>query len=144
MVRHRQEEEVEGVRLAAAGGQALFEGSDGLGVLPRAKLGDAQRVEVNSQARRQLDGAAGQRQCATGGAGRFGTRGQLPGSVVAAHRQPFSDGGLVRLQRQRGLQVGDRGLVVFEESVDPSPSGPQMRVIRLQADRLREVGDRVL
>ena len=47
VVGHGQEEEVEGVGLAAARGQAPLQGRDRLGVLARAILDDAQRVEVD-------------------------------------------------------------------------------------------------
>ncbi len=59
---HGQEEEVEAVELAAAGGQAALQGRDRLGVTARAILADAQGVEVHSLLRGQFDGAAGQSQ----------------------------------------------------------------------------------
>ena len=47
VVGHGQEEEVEGVGLAAARGQAPLQGRDRLGVLAHSILDHAQRVEVD-------------------------------------------------------------------------------------------------
>ncbi len=56
---HRQEEQVEGVGLAVAGGEAFFQGRDRLRMMTRAIEGDAQRVEINRLPLRQPDGVAG-------------------------------------------------------------------------------------
>ena len=49
---HGQEEQVEGVGLALAGGEAFFQGGDRLRKLVRTVLGNAQRVEVDGCAGR--------------------------------------------------------------------------------------------
>ena len=79
---HGQEEQVEGVGLALAGGEAFFQGGDRLGILARTVLGNAQRVEVDGRAGRQRDRLPGQDQRLLGIAqgGRAG--GQPPGQVV--------------------------------------------------------------
>ena len=62
VVCHGQEEKVETVVLASPGGQAPLQGRDGLGVLAGTILGDAQRVEGNRLARRELEGPTCQEQ----------------------------------------------------------------------------------
>ena len=122
--------------------KASFQGGDGLGVPTRSVLDDAQRVEVDVRrpgSSRRPDGPDPPRGARS--RGRLGTGGQLPGSVVAAQGQPFADGGLVGFERERSLQIGDRGLDIVSGSVDRSAHGPIMGVVRSQADRLSQVVD---
>ena len=71
----------------------------------------------------------------------FLTAGQLPGPVVATDREQISDRGLVRLERQRGLQVGDRRLKLSQDRVHVAPRRPQVRILGPQVDGLSEVVD---
>ncbi len=59
---HGQEEQVEGVGLALAGRETLLQRGDGLGILARAVLGDAQRVQVDGRIGRRRDRLARQGQ----------------------------------------------------------------------------------
>ena len=141
VVRHGQEEEVEGVGLAPAGGQASLQGGDGFGVPASPVQDDAQRVEGGVFVRSQFHGPLGERQRPFEVAPGLGTVGQLPGAVVAAGGQVLLELGLVRFHGQRGLQVGDRGLVLVQAPMNSSPEIPQVGIVGTQADGLIEVGD---
>ena len=143
MVRHRQEEQVEGVRLAAAGGQAALQGGDSLAVPACAVQDDTQRVQGGGLAGRQVHGSPAQRHRAVPIAPRLGTIRQLPGSVVAALGELFSDKVLVGLERQRGLQVGDRGIELVQVEVDRPADGPIVGVVGPQSNRTRQGVDRL-
>ena len=97
VVGHGQEEEVEGVGLAAAGGQASLQGRDGLGVPARAVLDDAQRVEVDGL--RQEPGPRRGGPARARGRGRAAARDRWPAPRPGCcSRGPaFSDSGLVRV-----------------------------------------------
>ncbi len=85
VVGHGQEEEVEGVGLAAVGGQASLQGRDGLGVPGPTRYWTTPSVLREMRlARGQGHGPLAQRQRPVQVAPRLRPVGQLPGSVVAA------------------------------------------------------------
>ena len=141
VVGHGQEEEVEGVGLAVARRKASLQGGDRLGVPTRSVLDDAQRVEVDVLGRGQVDGATGQ--IAVRDAGRGSIRDRWPAPRLGCcSTGPTARGWRVGLPcAQRGLQIGDRGLISFQEFVDRSAHAPIAGVVRPQADRLSQVVD---
>ena len=141
VVGHRQEEKVEAQKPAAVGSAAALEGGDRVVVTARPIKDDPERVEIIGLAGPQLNRPSSERHRADKIGPRHGAVGYPPGAGVAAFCQRLSEHLLVGLEGQCGLQIGDRGLELFQVAIEVSADGQEVGVARSQVDRSRQVVD---
>ena len=134
---HRQEEQVKGIGLALAGGDALLQGRDRIGMPARTVLGDAQRVEVDRRAGRERGGFPGQDERALGIAQPGWAGEQPPGQIVvllSAGESRFCSLG----------QVGQRLLRMAQAIVNRATQLVELKILRISPDQGVEVRKGVL
>jgi hypothetical protein len=111
MMAHGQQEEVEGIKFAAAGGQAALERSDRAGELSCAVLSDAQGVEIEKLTGCHIDGSLRQVDREPWQAPGWRPDHERPCFVIVSECGRFAEVSVIGPNSQGGDQIGE-GLIV--------------------------------